>query len=171
MFSGFFWGVFLILLGAAIILKALYHINIPVFRIFIALLIIAFGIKFLLGGTGLSRRKGAIAFEEGVVEGSESQKEYNVMFGKGVIDLRQVQIGEKNMRVEINVVFGVAAVRINPDTPAQIRTNTAFGGVRMPDESNAAFGTYVFNSKGYDAQKPHLIINANVIFAGMEISQ
>ena len=170
MFSGFFWGLFLVLFGAAIILKAIYHINLPVMRIFLGLLIIAFGIRFLFGGTRMGHRKGdTIAFEESAVQGSENQKEYNVLFGKGTIDLRGVSLGDKSLRIEINAIFGAAVVQLNPDIPAQIRTNTAFGGVRMPDASNAAFGTYVYNNKSFDAQKPHIIINANIVFAGMEI--
>jgi predicted membrane protein len=168
-FSGFFWGAFLVLLGTAIILKAVYHIEVPVFRIFLGLLVVAFGLRLLFGGFGHHRHKDTIAFEEGVMEASENQKEYNIIFGRGTVDLRDLVVGEKSMRVEINTLFGAATVRLNPNVPARIRANTAFGGIRLPDANNAAFGTYVYSTKDFNESSPHLVINVNVVFGGMEI--
>jgi predicted membrane protein len=166
-FSGFFWGVFFVLLGAAVIVKAVYHINVPVFRIFLGLLIIAFGIQMLLGGA--FRRKETIAFQEGALRANGNQKEYSVMFGKGAIDLSGVQIGEKSVRVDVSAVFGAATLRLSPDTPALIRASTAFGWVRMPDGNNASFGTYVYTTKSYRENAPHLVINSNVVFGSLDI--
>ncbi|MBD3391489.1 MAG: hypothetical protein GF418_05515 [Chitinivibrionales bacterium] len=163
-FSGFFWGVFLVLFGAGIILKAVYHINVPVFKIFFGLLVIAFGLKILLSGmAGRRHPKGGVA--AGAGEG-----EYNVMLGKGTIDLRHLEIAEASCRVEVNVLAGAAALRLNPDVPAKIRAGVAFGSARMGDRSNAAFGTSLYVTKGFREGEPHLAVDANIVLGSLEIT-
>mgnify|MGYP003990967287 FL=1 len=49
LFSGLFWGVMLVLFGASMILRAVFNLDIPIFRIIFALVIIYFGVKLLLG--------------------------------------------------------------------------------------------------------------------------
>jgi predicted membrane protein len=168
-FSGFFWGFFLILLGAAVILKAVFHIEVPVFKIFLGLLIIALGLRMLLGG--FCRPKSSIVFDEGTVRVHKSQKEYNIIFGKGSVDLQNLVPDEKTIRAEINTIFGAADVFIDPQIPARIRVNTAFGTVRLPDAQNAAFGSYIYASKNYVKNQPHLEINITAIFGSAEIVQ
>ena len=40
LFSGVFWGGVLVLLGISIIIKVVFHIDIPVFRVVVALVLI-----------------------------------------------------------------------------------------------------------------------------------
>jgi hypothetical protein len=48
--SGVFWGSVLILLGLSVIIEHVFHINIPVFKMVFACLLIYLGIR-LLGKT------------------------------------------------------------------------------------------------------------------------
>ena len=47
-FGNIFWGLLIILLGLSIFLKG-FNLHIPLVRVFIAIIIIMFGIKLLFG--------------------------------------------------------------------------------------------------------------------------
>lgn len=52
--SGLFWGLILVLLGLSVILKSVFHINIPLIKILLAILLIYWGITLLIGKTSHS---------------------------------------------------------------------------------------------------------------------
>ena len=45
LFGGVFWGIVLVLLGLSIIVRIVFNIHFPFFRILFALIIIYFGLK------------------------------------------------------------------------------------------------------------------------------
>ena len=63
--SGIFWGFIIILFGIVILIKTVFHINIPFFRILIGILIILFGISFIVGA--VSQRKSEAMFIEIII--------------------------------------------------------------------------------------------------------
>jgi hypothetical protein len=164
LFSGAFWGILLILLGALIIIKVLFNINIPVFRIGFALLLIYFGIRMLAGG--FDRRQAV--FGEEVCRAEESGR-YSVLFGKGEVDLSGVSVSSGTVRKEISTVFGISLVKINADIPVKIIVNAAFDGARMPDGNAVSFGTYTYTSGNYRESDNGLIVQANVVFGGLDV--
>lgn len=46
--SKLFWGAIVVLAGLVIIANAVFNINIPIFRVFFALLLIYWGVKMLI---------------------------------------------------------------------------------------------------------------------------
>jgi hypothetical protein len=103
LFGGLFWGILLVLFGATIIVKAVFKINIPFFRIGFALLLIYFGARILFGGTGFKADRNTTMFSNTKVEYLVPGSEYNVFFGRSTIDLSDIDISSGKKKVEISV--------------------------------------------------------------------
>ncbi|MHB9156255.1 MAG: YitT family protein [Endomicrobiales bacterium] len=169
-FNGFFWGSLLIALGALIILKVLFNIDIPVFRILFALLLIYLGVKVLVGGPFCCRARGVVP-PAGPATGAPgaAQNEYHVLFGKGVIDLTGVSVEQGTVRKNLDTVFGSSVVRIDPAMPVEITVNAVFAGARMPDGNLISFGKYTYRSPGFKEGANALMVDASVVFGGLDI--
>jgi hypothetical protein len=165
--SGTFWGVLLIFIGILLILKVLFNINIPVFRILFALLLIYFGIRILVGGTtcGLSHHE---YFNEPHVAVNRGD-DYRVVFGKGVIDLTTVSLSSGTVHKEIHTVFGNSLVKVSRQLPVKIVTEAAFGAVHMPDGNVISVGRYTYTTPAFKEGEKHLLVAANVVFGELTI--
>lgn len=173
-FNGIFWGVFFVLLGVTFFLKVFFDINIPVFRIFFALFFLFLGVRLLTGGWGHHEPKNSAMFEHRTTCNLNKMNEYNIVFGKGNIDLTNIMPDQKF--TEINTVFGSSTIKISPTTPTIIKTTAVFAGAQLPDGSNAALGTNVYKNKAYrDAENnnslgdKYLSIDATVVFGSTQI--
>lgn len=160
-FGNLFWGVLLILIGASIILRG-FNINFPLVKIFIAIIIIMFGIKLLIGGWGIKTHH-----SNGIksVRDSGFRKEYSTVFASSQIDLRNVKQDSKD--IEISAVFGSAEVILPADVAFDIETTAVFGASILPDNSSVAFGTEnrILNQ---NASGRKVKIEGNAIFGRLE---
>ena len=86
--SGLFWGVLLVLIGISVIVKTVLKIDVPIFKIVFALVLIYFGLKLLFGTS--HKTKDTIIFNNSKMTISAKSDEYNVIFGSGEIDLRNI---------------------------------------------------------------------------------
>jgi len=168
-FSGLVWGAFFILLGLAVILKHTLNIDIPVVRLFFALFLIYLGVQIILGGFRRESRAANVVFDQRRVEVSNSDGQYNVIFGKGTVDLTGVDFKDKDMTLEANTIFGASTVKISSTVPTMVKANAAFGNAKLPDGNAAAVGTYLYKNKAYKEGKPCLTVNANVVFGEVEV--
>lgn len=171
LFSGVFWGIVIMLIGLSVILKVVFHVNIPVFGIVFGLVIVYFGISIIMHSFGVKGKwhKGTeTVFNEATVN-DPGEKEYSTVFGKLNIDLSNVDISQGTVRKEINVVFAGAVIKIPKDRPVKIVANAAFAGIRLPDGGAAAFGTYVYKSPSFEEGKNALVLEVNTVFGGTEI--
>ncbi len=166
-FSGLFWGAIVVLIGLTIILNGVLGIRIPIIRLVFGLLLIYWGISLLVG-VSFRRTSGATAFNETELKGEASGKQ-DVLFGKATIDLTGIQLKPGVNRYEVNTVFGASVIRLNPATPAKVVVSSAFGGVRMPDGSNVAFGENTWRSPTFKEDSAYLFVKAAVVFGGTEI--
>ena len=172
LFSGIFWGVVLIIFGITIIIKIIFNIHIPLFRIMIALFFIYLGIQILMGWKFFPQgNERSAIFNETKIQADSSDNEYNIIFGKGDVDLTKIDLKEKSVNIKINTVFGGSFIKLNPEMPYIIKVDSAFAGARLPDGNNAAFGTYVYKSKNFKEHENHLRIKASVVFGGIEFNQ
>jgi hypothetical protein len=172
MASGFFWGLILILIGLAIIFRVVFDINL--FRIIIAVVVILFGIKILLGKNFViekSKKERDVLFSDHIYRESPHDKtEYNVVFGKSVYDFTDMDPHlQETIRVKIDVVFGSAVILINPEMPVKIKSEAVFGGSRMPDGNTVAFGSINYNTDSFKREAPHFYIESDVVFGGIEV--
>jgi hypothetical protein len=171
---GLFFGVLIILIGLGIIVNVIFHISIPIFKIIFGLFLIYLGLKIMFGSWGVffpcQGRLGNVFFHHRTYQGlSGDSKEYNAVFGKVMVDLRDIELKEKVTRVKINVVFGSAEVLLNAATPVRIRADAVFGGVQLPENIGGGFGTSTYQSKNFDESKNYLAIEGATVFGGMAI--
>jgi len=172
MAPGFFWGLVLIFVGLAIIFRVVFDINL--FRMIIAILIILFGIRILVGKNWMpdrsNRAHDTLFSDQNYYEIPADKTEYNVVFGKSVYDFSGPDsILHDTVRIKINVVFGAAIIKINRDMPVRIRSEAVFGGSRMPDGNTVAFGSINYSTRSFSQNSPHLYIDSDVVFGGIEI--
>ena len=168
--SGILWGAFFILLGLSVILKFTLNLDIPVIRLFFAGFLIFIGIKIILDGFRTDKdSKQNVVFDQGQMNVTHDGREYNVIFGKGVVDLTGTEVKEKDVVLDVNTIFGASVVKLSPAVPTVIRASTAFGAAHLPDGSAAAFGTYVYRNKAFKEGKPCLTLRANAVFGALEV--
>jgi hypothetical protein len=168
-----FFGALVLLAGASILLDALFKIHVPFVRSAFALLLIFFGVRMLIGawvpvvkdtsGTGQ-----AVMSELHFAPTSAiGPMKYDVVFGRGTIDLTQLPKPEQPLTVELNVVFSTATVTVDPTWPMVIEASSAFGEVRLPDQSAAVFGTARFTTPG--GAEPLLRVRVNAVFGSCHV--
>ncbi len=167
-FSGVFWGAILILLGISIILRSLLNINIPLFQLLVAFFFIYIGISILAGGVCWRKYPRTIVFEEREVEGKPHDR-YDVIFGRGEIDLSKVSLEKGNVQVSVNTVFGSGVIKLNPQIPAEIKVDSVFAGAKFPDGNSIFMGRYTYRTKDFKKEENHLIVDADVVFGALEI--
>ena len=88
-----FWGIILILFGIAVVVKAVFRIDIPLGRILIALVLIVWGVtllsgrRFWGGGRWEDRRESTVFFSGDITDHGPLREEYGVIFGSRRVDL------------------------------------------------------------------------------------
>jgi hypothetical protein len=171
---GLFIGILIILLGLGIIINVIFHIHIPIFKVLFGLVLIFLGLKIIFGNwisvSSYHEKSGNVIFQERTYRGlSGDSKEYNAVFGKAVIDLRDIQLKEKVTRIKISAVFGGAEVILSESTPVRIKADAVFGGVQLPENTSGAFGTSTYQSKNFDENQNYLVIEGTSVFGGIVI--
>lgn len=172
--AGLFWGIIFILVGIGIILKVIFHLNIPVFKLIISFLFIYIGLRILFGDClsmkGCKNTEGNVIFSEMTIDNPNHENgEYNVVFGSAVIDLRDIELKPRGNNLKVNTVFGHSKVLLNKDMPIKIKANSAFGGAKLPNDNMIAFGTSHFKSDTLKEEDLYLNLELNVVFGSIEI--
>ena len=166
-------GIIFIFIGISFIAKVFFKIDFPVFKILIALFFIYLGFKMLFGSFGsvhIGSGSNNAIFSETVINGNiDDGGEYNAIFGKVRVDLRDIQLQPGITKIQVNAVFGGAEVLLDKNTPVKIKSDVVFGGVNLPDGKSGGFGTSGFKSPEYDSGEKQLYIEANAVFGGVEI--
>jgi hypothetical protein len=170
-----FSGCFIVLVGVSIILRG-FGINIHFFRFAFAALIIFIGIRMIFPGKpwncsgNISSTTGReTMFAESNISGADLSGEYSVIFGANKMDLTRVEVKDQTVKIKIDVVFGGAEVKVDTLKPIRIVASAVFGGVTLPNGNAAAFGTNIYQSQSYKEGSPHILIEANSVFGGIEI--
>lgn len=170
--SAIFWGSIIILFGLSILIKEIFGINIPIFKILIGLFFIFLGIKFIVGGFnfGKSEKDGQIIFSEGKTYYNENERDYNIIFGRGEIDLTNLPKPDGIEKIEVNVVFGNGVLFLNKETSYSVKSSAAFGSVSDNQNKSSAFGESSSYSSNFDSENYYLI-ESNAVFGNLKIVQ
>ncbi|HOT13452.1 MAG TPA: hypothetical protein PK252_01710 [Bacteroidales bacterium] len=175
MSSGMFWGLLLIVIGISLIIKIVFNIDFPIFRLIVAFIFIYIGIKIIVGKSfhPFSRHKTdtEVVFGESSFDNIEPGKEYSVVFSKGVIDLRGVQAKREGGKVKISTVFGSSVVIVDKSFPVKINVDAVFSGAHLPNGNSTSFGTTIYESDSLDVNNPYLEIKADVVFGDLKIEE
>lgn len=166
-------GIIFLLIGISFILKVIFKIDFPVFKILVAFFFIYIGLRILFGSFHTFHFKGdsnSAIFSELNYSGEiEDNSEFNAVFGKVTIDLRNVLLSEPETFIKVNVVFGGAEIFLPSDLPVKIKSDVVFGGVQLPDGKSGGFGSAKYRSDNFDEAPNRLFIEINAIFGGTEV--
>lgn len=158
-------GVLLVLFGIGLILKVIFNIDIPLARITVALFLIYLGIRLFVGkDVGFISRHGNennVVFGQRTFNQITDDTEYNVVFGKGIIDLRNFHpTDSQEIFIRINTVFGSSDILYSDSIPLKIRATAAFAGTKLPNGNTESFGTFELKT----GNKPLVRIESNTVF-------
>lgn len=168
--DGVFWGVLLIILGLCAIFKTIFHINISLFRIGFALLIIYIGLSMLFKESPWRAERNTVLFDNRVLV-LEEEDEYNVIFGRGLFDLTTLPSDNRARRITLNVVFGEGVIKIKRDAPLTIKVNSVFSGARLPDGNRITMGEYIYRSGEKTENKERVLVEVNVVFGSLVFNE
>jgi predicted membrane protein len=167
-----FWGLLLVVLGLSLIFRIVFNIDFPLFKIFIAFILIYFGLKLLFGSFRtpvFETKESEVVFGEKRFNNPETNRDYSVVFGKGVYDFRDLDLKGQKQKIKISTVFGGSVIKINKNMPVKINVESAFAGTELPNGNSAVFGSTTYTSPDFDTEKPHLEIKLEVVFGGCEV--
>jgi len=172
--AGVFWGVLLILVGLALIIRFVFNVDFPLFKVLFALFFIYIGLRILFGGFGLFKFETGpddVLFGEREFYQPEPNKEYNVIFGKGNFDFTDIDLSQGNVNVKIGTVFGASEIRIDSEMPVRIVADAVFAGAELPDGNTAVFGSSSYESLSFNPDTNHLKIKLDVVFGAAEVKR
>jgi predicted membrane protein len=172
--SGYVWGGMIALIGAFLLLDTL-DIIVFNFNVVWPLLLIAFGLSAVFRGverksipigspSSTSPVVGTHAFFSDSKSGSDTQDfhggDATAVFGAARFDLRNASMTVDEARIDVNVVFGEAEVRV-PETWSVVnRAAVVFGGVN--DKT-------IHPKPDPNVKTPRLVITGAVIFGGITL--
>lgn len=159
-------GALIALGGISIILNAVFKVDLPIFRLAVGIFFIYLGVVFIFGNRVAPPREWEGWAEQNrlvpkAVSGQDLK--YDVVFGRGVVDLTQLEPSREPRRLEINVVFADALVKLDPSIPYELEASSVFGAAQMPDQSMVSFGSLPYAPRK-QREAAALRIKLNVVF-------
>jgi predicted membrane protein len=170
--AGIFWGAFLLLLGIAMIIKVVFQVDFPVFKVVVGIFLVMLGIKVLFGRFIIPSHHfepEETIFSERTYDQPESGKEYTVLFAKGVYDFTNVDLSGGSFHTKISTVFGGTQVIIPRDVPVRITADAVFAGAELPDGNTAVFGSAIYESDSWNSDSASINIKMDVVFGGVQV--
>jgi predicted membrane protein len=170
--AAIFWGSILIVIGISLLIKVVFNIDFPIFKILVAFLFFFIGIRILLGSFGVFNFQTGpndVIFSEKLYSAPYEHSEYNVIFSKGVFDFRNVDLSSGTQNIKISTVFGGSQIKISDDMPVKINADAVFAGAELPDGNTAVFGNSSYTSKSFNPDSAYLNIKVDVVFGGVQV--
>jgi len=165
-FTGVFWGLLLIVVGVLAIANTVFNVNLPIFRIVVAVFFIFLGISVLVGGFRVSTDRNTVIFEDRNLRVTPEPGQVNVLFSQGTLDFSDYPAGGHK---EVNVVFANGILLLDKETPARVKVSAAFSSARMPDGNTVSFGDYTYQTPAFQEGEEHLSIKASVVFGSLNV--
>jgi predicted membrane protein len=170
--AAIFWGSILIVIGIALLIKVVFNVDFPIFKVLVAFLFFYLGIRILLGSFGLFNfhtGPNEVVFGEKLYSAPFEHSEYNVIFSKGMFDFRNVDLSKGTQNYKVSTVFGGSQIKINKDMPVRIVADAVFAGAELPDGNTAVFGNSTYTSNSYNPDSASLNIKVDVVFGGVQV--
>lgn len=171
--AGLFWGAFLLLLGIALIIKVVFNIDFPVFKVLLGIFLVLLGLKVLFGRMWSPVHhhweNEETVFTERTYDRPERDKEYTVLFGSGIYDFTDVDLSQGSYHTKISTVFGGTKIYIPREAPVRITADAVFAGAEMPDGNSAVFGSTVYESDNWTRDTASINIKVDVVFGGVKV--
>ena len=166
--SGIFWGFVVILFGVGILLKSVFHVNIPFFKILIGIIIIFFGISFIVDA--MSQRKSEAIFRNYNFNFGTIEKEYNIVFSKGVFDFTNFNFSNYNGEfIKINSAFSKSEIYLSRNFEYEIRADSVFGVVSLPNGESVSFGNIARLENAENSELKRINLHVSSVFGETKI--
>ena len=166
--SGIFWGFIVILFGVGILLKSVFHVNIPFFKILIGIIIIFFGISFIVGA--MSQRKSEAIFRDYNFNFVTIEKEYNIVFSKSVFDFTNFNFSNYNGEfIKINSAFSKSEIYLSRNFEYEIRADSVFGVVSLPNGESVSFGNIARLENAENSELKRINLHVSSVFGETKI--
>jgi predicted membrane protein len=166
-----FWGIFLLLIGFALLARVILNLEFPVLKVIIGLFLILTGIRIMVGDFRLWPLRTAdneIFFRSAkIIPGRDMQPGYQVVFSQAAFDLSRIDPGEAGKRISMNSVFSGSTIYLPPGQPVIIQVDAVFSSVKMPGRNTPVLGRGHYKSENFDPENPHLSINVNIVFGSV----
>jgi predicted membrane protein len=171
-------GIFVVLVGVSILLQAVFHIHVPVFRTGFALFLIFVGVRMLIHLWGPAPAK-SFAEVESVMQETVFRPEstaggalkYDAVFSKTVVDLTRLPRLESDLTVEINTVFGLTVVNVDPAFNYEVEGSAMFGSVQLPDGQQVSFGGVRRELPAGRQEGPRLRLKLSTVFGACQLQE
>ena len=169
LFSGWFWGFILIIIGSGAILKNILKIRINLFFVFAVIVII-----FFVFNLYYKKDYESVIFvatdEQVPIKEIFETSTFNNMFCDITYDLTQLDSNNPDLKLlEINNLLGSTRILINKSQKVKIESRSFFGSNTTPDEVNQVIGNHVYYTSRYTPANPHLFIAISNIFGKIEV--
>jgi len=166
-FGNYFWGVFLIFIGAVYLLKYNYNLNIPIFRIAVGFVLVFLGLSIMFGGFGW-RSGGDIFFDSGDIRADDPLSEYNFVFSQSTLDLTGLPAGSAR-QIKVHNIFSAGTIVIAADRPVVVKATAVFAGATLPDGTTVAFGDATYRTESAAGATDRLEIEADAVFGRLVV--
>ena len=167
--TGTFWGVIIILFGLSILLREVFHINIPFMKIIFGLLLIYWGVRVIAGSAWRNHSDNTAVFSDSEMQYDPKHDDYDIVFGSGTIDLFKMDAPTQKRKIEVSVVFGNGTVVVNDSIPMKIEMNSVFGASILQDKRINALGKSYNYTSAYKEGEPFVLLETNVVFGRLTI--
>ncbi len=166
----YFWGIFLMITGVALMARMIFKFPIPVARILAAAFFLLLGSKIITGSSSvwpLSSAENEIFFKTVEIGASgELAPGYQIVFSRTRFDLEKMEMPE-SAGLSINSIFSGSTVYLPSDLPVNIRVKGIFAKTRMPGYVLPVFGKGHYSSADFNPDLPYLDISVNVVFGNI----
>lgn len=171
--AGFFWGLFLVLVGLVLLARYVLNIDFPLIKILVGVFFILLGLKILFGKsvfTVINSRDEEVLFSERYFKLDEIEKrEYNVIFGKAELDLSKLEVEQSPARLKVSTVFGSTVIYLPGDLPVAIYNDAVFSNAKLPGGNSSIFGRTSYKTPGLEEGVPYLELKLDVVFGSVSV--
>jgi predicted membrane protein len=176
--KNYFWGIILIVFGITYIIKRIFDLNFSVFSVVLATALILWGISMITKKSKDEEYKHSEDeesyqknYSQNNIKHTNFKKEYDIIFGSSIVDLRDMPVPLANHKIVIDTVFGKSIIKINPEVPILIKSSAVFANAAFPNKSVISFGDYTYATPAYAEGFPYVKIVADVVFGTMDIEE
>jgi predicted membrane protein len=170
---GFVFGMIVLIIGASMAFDALFGIHFPLVPLALAALLVIWGARMV--AHAMSRRdRPDVDGEAWLADRTFSptgkldhDTRYDVVFGRGVVDLTKLVEPAGDVTIAVDTVFGTTVVKVDPALAYDIEGRSMFGEVRMPDRSMTAMGSLTYRSAG--DHRPRIHLRVSTVFGACQI--
>ena len=176
-----FWSLFFIVFGVLLLIQHVINVDLPLMRIFFGLFLMYLGLKVLFGSFGIeingAKVKKVATSTEFIFAGGDFKlnehdhvnKRFSTVFGNSNLDLTDLSKLNSEDQIKIENVFSKTKIKTPADYELNIKSNIAFGSVRVRGQKLGALGEVDYKTPNYpnSAKKLNLVIDS--VFGEVEI--